>query len=552
MTMVEQRHLDGELYDRDQLAEAALSGLMRFLDEHSAYLSPEVYKAFVQDLEAEYGGIGAYVGVDPNDNLFTITRPIYSGPAYRAGLATDDKVVRVDDWPTLGEPQEEVIKRLKGKPGTAVKLYVWRRGMDPDLIDRPDESMAVSIERAQIEIPAVHWQMLPGGIGMIELSTFSRVASTELEQAIETMQAQGLTGLILDLRRNGGGLLTEAVAVADLFLDRGLPVVTADYRGEPPQTLGTRRAPVLRPDLPLVVLIGRFTASASEIVSGALQDHGRAVLVGERTFGKGSVQNLEPLLGTVDDQFIDENRNGRFDDWEPLVGDFDQDGEFDFAPRLKLTIARYLLPSGRSIHRELDRDGNVLSEGGVRPDREVDLARIPTWRIEGQLALRDSGAVRRYVDEHWQAHHETFVHLAEVDFDDPTRYPDFEEFYGGLDTTLPRSDVRRMVRYELRRRVQDDRGGEFPIGDFAEDAQVQAAVESILERTGRTVADFEAYAATFGPEEEVTLGLSAQHPARDELRQALALVRAAREGGGAVPPEQLDALLEALRQLGYR
>ncbi|QDU67408.1 S41 family peptidase [Engelhardtia mirabilis] len=551
MEMIEERHLDGELYSRDDLADAALSGLMRSLDEHSAYLAPEVYATFVQDLEAEYGGIGAYVGIDPADNLFTITRPIYSGPAYRAGLMTDDKIVRVDDWPTLGEDQEDVIKRLKGQPGTHVKLYIWRRGMDPGLIDRPTDDMIVELDRAIIEIPAVHWQMLPGGIGMVELSTFSRVAASELEDALDQMIDQGLTGLILDLRRNGGGLLTEAVRVADLFLPRGLKVVTADYRGEAPQSLYTQRPPVLAPGVPMTVLTSRFTASASEIVSGALQDHERATIVGERTFGKGSVQNLETLIGSFDDRFIDENRNGRYDDWEPLVGDFDEDGEFDFAPRLKLTIARYLLPSGRSIHRELDADGNVLSEGGVRPDLEVMLKRIDGWRIEEQLDLIGRGLHRKYVNDHWDQYEDLFVKIAEGDNRDTSLYPDFDEFYESLNTGAPRDDVRSLLRREIRRRVQDNRGGEFPMGDYEEDEQAQAAVEFLLGQTGREVAQFPEYVAAFNKVDPGGPLLASADTSREALRSALSLVREARAARGDVSPEELDALLAALRELGY-
>ncbi|MHC4263843.1 MAG: S41 family peptidase, partial [Planctomycetota bacterium] len=551
MEMVLQRHLDGELYDRDDLAEAAMAGMLRALDEHSAYMSPEVYGRFMQDLEAEYGGIGAYVGIDPSDNLFTITRPIYSGPAYTAGLQTDDKIVRVDDWPTLGEPQDEVIKRLKGEPGTGVKLYIWRRGMDAALIDRPTEDMAVMIERGQIEIPAVHSQMLPGGIGLIELSTFSRVASSELQAAIEVLLADGMEGLILDLRRNGGGLLTEAVNVADLFLPRGEPVVTADYRGEPPQTLFTRRPALLDEDFPLVVLTSRFSASASEIVAGALQDLERATLVGERSFGKGSVQNLETLTGTFDDRFIDENGNQRFDDWEPLVGDFDEDGEYDFAPRLKLTIARYLLPSGRSIHREIDRDGNLLSEGGIRPDVEADLGRIANWRIEEQLRLRSDNVARDYVDRYWEENRELFTELATTDLREPERYPGFDELYASLNTTLPANDVRRLLRLEVRRRVQDERGGEFPIGDFQEDDQVQAGMNVILDALGRDAADYPAIAAALQPDVEVAPEVAATDPLRGDLRSALARIRGVREEGSEVGGDELDALLAALAALGY-
>lgn len=552
LELVERAHVDGESLKREELVEAALQGLLRHVDEHSSYMSPTAYASFLQDLEAEYGGIGAFVGEDPTDNLFTITRPIYSGPAYRAGLQSDDKIVRVDDWPTLGQPVETIIDRLKGKPGTTVRLYVWRRGMDPSLIDRPTDDMRVIVERAIIEVPAIHYQMLPGRIGLIELSTFSRVASRELDKALESLERDGMRALVLDLRRNSGGLLPEAVAVVDRFLPRGKLAVRTEYRGgasDPLFTQGPARVPA---DVPVAVLISRFSASASEIVAGSLADHGRAVLVGERSFGKGTVQNLIPLPGFQDDQFIDENGNGRFDPWETLTVDHNGNGEFDFAPRVKLTIARYLLPSGRSIHREFDRERNLISEGGVQPDRKVEFPRVETWRLEGRLELRNSGAVRRWVDEHFEDHRELMIELAESDYSDPDRYPGFRSFYAGLDTRLPEDDVRLMLRGEVRRRVQDLRGGEFPLGDFQEDPQVQAAIAEVLERLGESPKDYEPFRATFRLQETEPLPGAVAALSRTDraaLDGAVDSLRRAREGDGRLEREQLDAVLRLLGQI---
>jgi carboxyl-terminal processing protease len=556
MRMIEGVHLEGDQRSRDELVDAALEGMLGSMDEHSSYLPAKAYAGFVQDLEAEYGGIGAYVGIDPADNLFTITRPIYSGPAYKAGLQTDDKIVRVDDWPTLGHPAEDVIKRLKGKPGTDVSLYIWRRGMDAELIDRPSEEMRIEIRRAQIEIPAVHAQMLPGGIGLIELTTFSRVAADELAAAIRDLSTRGLTGLILDLRRNSGGLLDEAVEVDDLFLPPDQLVARTEYRDHPAQEYRTQREPLVPMEMPLVVLISRFSASASEIVAGSLQDHGRAVLIGERSYGKGSVQNLFPVDGIADDQFIDENKNRRHDPWERITLDHDKDGEFDYAPRVKLTIARYLLPSGRSIHRELDREGNLLSQGGVEPDRAVALPRIEAWRWEERLRVRDSlRAAKTYVEERFQQHQALFTELAECDQRDTNRWPDFDTFYAGLSTPLPPDDVRLLLRAEVRRRIQDVRGGEFPIGDFQEDTQVQAGVREVLERTGRSPADFADYQTTFQALEEAVSDWSlvaAQNGGREGLRAAAERLREARALGQSVDPTDIDSLLSALGYLSEK
>ena len=546
LQMVEQAHLDGGKFERGDLVDAAIDGLLRSLDEHSSYLSPEVYGSFEQDIEAEYGGIGAYVGVDPADDLFTITRPIYSGPAYKAGLMTDDKIVRVDDWPTLGEPSDEVIKRLKGKPGTEVRLYVWRRGMDPGLIDRPTEDMVVSIERGTIAIPAVHFQRLPGNIGLIELTTFSRVAAQEIAYAIQELQQTGeLEGIVLDLRRNSGGLLEMSVAVANLFLPGGLPVVSADYRDAPLQTLNTRFEPLVDPELPVTVLMSRFTASAAEIVSGALQDHGRATLVGERSFGKGSIQKLLPVSGLSDDRFDDENRNGRRDEWEPITYDWDGDGEFDFAPRVKMTIARYLLPSGRSIHRELDRDGTLLSLGGVEPDVEIFPERLEGWRYEELLRLRGDRVHQEYVNKHWEQHKDLFVQLAETDLKDTSRYPEFDKFFAGLGTTLDRDDVRQLLRSEIRRRVQDTRGGAFPYGDFQEDVQLQAAVQDVLQDLGREASSIPEFASTFRA--DLSGGdVAAADPLEGGVSDLIQRLRGARDNGGAIAPEDIEELLEVL------
>ncbi len=548
LRMIEERHLEGELYDRDQLIDFAMNGMLRALDEHSTYMTPEIFGDFQQDLDAEYGGIGAYVGVDPADNIFTITRPIYSGPAYRAGLMTDDKIVRIGDWPTLGETSEDIIKRLKGKPGTDVKLYIWRRGMNPDQIDRPTEEMSLIVKRARIEIPAAHYQLLPGGIGLVELTTFSRVAASELAQAITDMSQEGLSGLVLDLRRNSGGLLSEAVRVTDLFLPEDVVVVQTEYRGEPTQQLRTSFPALIDEDLPLVVLTSRFTASASEIVSGALQDHGRATLVGERTFGKGSVQNLMPLSGSYDDQFDDENNNGRFDTWEKISYDFDSDGEFDFAPRVKMTIARYLLPSGRSIHRELDKDGSLLAEGGVRPDIEVYQPRIDAWRFEERLELRSDQVARKYVNERWEAHQDLFVELAESDYKETERWPGFAELYASLNTPLPEDDVRQLLRVEVRRRVQDARGGEFPIGDFQEDPQVQEGLRQILAKSGRTADQYEVFAKTFEdlPADGNTYERAIAAATESDLKAVVERIRQAGDSTGTIAPEDIGVLLDAL------
>lgn len=559
LAMVENYHLEGERVERADLLEAAMDGLLRSLDEHSSFMAPSTYERFEQELEAGYGGIGAYVGEDREDGLFTITHPIYSGPAYKAGILSDDKIVRVDEWSTIGHPADEVIKRLKGRPGTEVKLYVWRRGMDAALIDRPTEDMAVVIRRDSITIPSVQHQLLPGRVGMVALRDFSRVATEELREPLHAMLQQGMRAVVLDLRNNSGGLLDQAVDVAGLFLPKGTPVVSTESRFDAKETLNTRGKPLIPPDMPVIVLVNRFSASAAEIVSGALQDHGRAVVLGKRTFGKGSVQNLLPVGNLRDDRYEDENKNGRHDNWERITHDWDGDGEFDFAPRVKMTIARYRLPSGRSIHREVDKEGNELSKGGVEPDLDVDARRFEAWRYEELNRLVKERSARAYLDglarqfaEKPDWLRERLFQIADNDRKDIALYPDFEEFYLGLETPLSRDDVRQLVRAEVRRRVQDARGQEFPAGDFVEDVQLQEAIRLALEKLGDSPASYEDYAAipsaVIDPSRLASVG-------SDQLAEARALIEAARRGEVTLSGEELErlaGLLEKPRSDGER
>ncbi len=539
-------HLEGDKVSRKDLLEAAMNGMLRRLDTHSAYLSPEAYGRFEQDLEAVYGGIGAYVNEDRSDGLFTITSPIYSGPAYQAGLMSEDKIVRIDDWPTLGQPVDDIIKRLKGRPGTPVKLYIWRRGMDAGLVDRPTEDMMVEIERASITIPIVQYELLPGDIGMVSLRGFSRVATSELKKALDHLLGQGMTALILDLRGNSGGLLQEAQNVAELFLPKGSLVVMTESRLLETERLKTRRAPTLPSTMPMVVLVNRFSASAAEIVSGALQDHDRALLVGARTFGKGSVQNLLPITYPLrDDQFADENRNGRHDNWEKITRDWNRNGEFDFAPRVKMTIAKYLLPSGRSIHHELDDDGNILSEGGVEPQIEVAARRYETWRLEEMIKVRNANAPRDYLDRHWAESRSLFQQIASNDRKDTSLYPGWDDFMGSLDTPLSDADVRQLVRFEVRRRVQDLRGQEFPPGDFVEDLQVQEAIRQLLALRGQTPADVLDYVQVVPSAPSARDGVAANR----DVERALAQVDKALAGGGQLSAEELSKLRDVLSEL---
>jgi len=387
--------------------------------------------------------------------------------------------------------------------------------------------------------------MLPGGIGMVSLREFSRVATSELRSALADLMEQGMQSLILDLRGNSGGLLDEAVNVANLFLPPDSLVVSTESRIEPTRQLKTRRPAMLPADMPVVVLVNRFSASAAEIVSGALQDHDRALLIGQRTFGKGSVQNLLPIsYPPRDDKYKDENENGRYDNWEPITKDWNGNGEFDYDARVKMTIAKYLLPSGRSIHHETDADGNILSEGGVEPQIVVQPRRYETWRLEEMVRIRNSNAPRDYVERNWAESRNLFFQIAENDRKDTSMYPNWSEFVASVETPLPEDDLRQLVRYEIRRRVQDARGQEFPQGDFVEDVQVQEGIRQLLDLRHETPDQYEEYVQVVPPR----LAPRGKLASNEAVEQALDRLTAALKEGESLSEEELAQLRDVLRE----
>ncbi len=322
--------------DRKELLEAAIRGMVSKLDQYSNYISQEDLSRFTQEVEQEFGGIGIQVQIDPATRRLLVMTPLPGTPAYKAGVRAGDLIMDVEGKSTEGITLMQAVRLLKGKPGEPVTIGV--KHDDSEAIEK------IEIVRALIKVATVlgdtynpdnSWNFMAdpeNKIGFIRLTHFSRRSNKELRAAIEQLRSQGMKGLILDLRTNPGGLLSQAVAIADMFITSG-KIVSTEGKNSPVRVMSAKKSGTYK-DFPLVVLVNRYSASASEIVSACLQDHKRAVIVGERSWGKGSVQNVIQLEGGNS--------------------------------ALKLTTASYHRPSGKNIHRF--PGAKESDEWGVTPD----------------------------------------------------------------------------------------------------------------------------------------------------------------------------------------
>ena len=319
--------------DTDDLISGAIKGVVAELDDFSQYLDAQDYKTLKNETKGEFGGVG--MRLQKTDDFITVSSPMPGTPAFKAGIMPGDRILAVDDKDLAGMKLEDAVKLMRGSVGSKVKLSISRKNDKGEYKKIPD----VTLKRATIVPEVVHYRMLPEKIGYIYLVDFSGHSTEEFKKAMADLTKQGMQSLVLDLRFNPGGLLTGAVDLSKLFLPEGKMIVyTQGRKPEYYQEYKTIGNP-LYPDLPLAVLVNQGSASASEIVSGALQDHGRAFIVGTRTFGKASVQQVMPLSGGAG---------------------------------LRLTIAKYYTPSGKLIHRNY-RDKSKADEGGIWPDIEVDV-----------------------------------------------------------------------------------------------------------------------------------------------------------------------------------
>jgi len=307
-----------------KLLENAIRGMLSGLDPHSAYLNPEEYKELRIGTTGQFGGLGIEVGME--NGFIKVIAPIDDTPAQRAGIKAGDLIIRLDDKPVKGMTLQEAVKIMRGKPGTAITLTIVREG--------EDKPLKITITRAIIKIKSVKSRILEPGYGYVRITSFQSRTGEQLHKAIANLKKEGaLKGLILDLRNNPGGVLNAAVAVSDAFLDRGKIVYTDGRIEEAKMEFKATPGDVIE-GVPMVVLVNAGSASASEIVAGALQDHRRAIIMGQKSFGKGSVQTILPLS------------NGG---------------------AIKLTTARYYTPSGRSIQAE-----------GIVPDIVLGMVRLET------------------------------------------------------------------------------------------------------------------------------------------------------------------------------
>ena len=313
-----------------ELLEYAIRGMLEGLDPHSSYLDEEAYLDLQEGTTGEFGGLGIEVGME--DGFIKVISPIDDTPAQKAGLQAGDLIIRLDDTPVKGMSLTDAVARMRGEPGTDITLTIIRDGAEKPL--------KVTITRDVIKVKSVRTQVLEPGFGYLRISHFQSRTAEDARAALQRLKQDNdgrLDGLILDLRNNPGGILSAAVGVSDLFLDSGLIVYTEGRIDDSKLRFNAKPADLME-DAPVVVLVNAGSASASEIVAGALQDHKRAIIMGQKTFGKGSVQTVLPVSN---------------------------------AAALKLTTARYYTPSGRSIQAS-----------GIEPD--VTLARVKVESLEDE------------------------------------------------------------------------------------------------------------------------------------------------------------------------
>ncbi|MBI3197815.1 MAG: PDZ domain-containing protein [Rhodospirillales bacterium] len=325
--------------DEKTLIENAINGMLSALDPHSSYMNPKTYKDMQVQTKGEFGGLGIEVTME--NGVIKVVSPIDDTPASRAGIMPGDLIFALNGEPVQGLTLQEAVEKMRGKVGTPIKISIRRAGKDP---------FDVSLTRETIKVRSVRYRLEGGDIGYIRVTSFTEQSTSGVLDAVEKLKKEAgdkLKGYILDLRNNPGGLLDQAIAMSDAFIDKGEIVSVKARKSEDVQRWNAKPGDVAG-GLPIVVLVNGGSASASEIVAGALQDHKRAIILGTRTFGKGSVQTIMQVTG---------------------------------GGAIRLTTALYFTPSGRSIQKE-----------GIKPDIEVEPAKIET--IQQRSSFREENLRR--------------------------------------------------------------------------------------------------------------------------------------------------------------
>ena len=340
MTLIRSNYV--EEVEPKKLIYGAAKGMTSTLDDYSVFMEPEEYERIKSDTDGEFGGLG--IRVELRDGWLTVASPMPGTPAWRAKIMPGDRIIKINGESTEGESLEASVKKMRGKPGTTIKITI-SRAEDEEGKKRTEKDL--SLRREIIVSDNVKWHMIDDKIGYIKIVEFTGHVTDDFHKAMKEMLDKGMDSLILDLRYNPGGLLNGAIDISKMFLgDKKMIVYTKGRKQDNYQEFraGSKAA---YPDIPLVVLVNRFSASSSEIVCGALQDHKRALIVGERSYGKASVQSMVPLSDKS---------------------------------ALKLTVAKYYTPSGKSIMRDPEK-----KTGGIVPDFTVAL----TLDTEKKLLLQE-------------------------------------------------------------------------------------------------------------------------------------------------------------------
>ena len=337
-----------EKVSSEKLIEGAIHGLVKTLDPHSSYMPPDVFQEMKVQTSGKFGGLG--IEVSMRDGILTVISPIEGTPAFEAGIQAKDKIIKIEDDSTLDMSLNDAVSRLRGEVGSPVNITILRKDLKAPLL--------VKIVRDIIKVQSVKKNVYHSDIGYIKIRTFSKNTSSDLDKALSYLQNKNITKLILDVRNNPGGLLNQAVEVSDRFLGNENLIVYTKGRTEDQNSRFTTHDKIKHVDYPMIILVNGGSASASEIVAGALQDLGRAVILGTPTFGKGSVQTIIPL----------------------------SDGS-----ALRLTTARYYTPNGQ-----------IIQENGITPDIVIENQPVPTISKKNDANAKkptEKERIRRFLRE---------------------------------------------------------------------------------------------------------------------------------------------------------